>query len=160
MNYPLLIDVVFIEHCIIIISYNPLNILKFMSHFTYMRTNFENISYLEKALNKLNILNVEQRDNVDCLKPNSYHINLTISQSNGHDITFVWNGQEYELVADMSFWEQSYSVKSFINKVAQKYAVEVIIAEGQKIGFEPVEDKRNCDESNTLTLERWNTSIT
>ena len=52
-------------------------------------------------------------------------INLIIPQSNGHDIKFIWNKQNYTLVADMDFWQQPYQVNSFINKISQQYANEV-----------------------------------
>ena len=122
-----------------------------MSHFTNMKTSFQNLTYLEKALNKLEILHQKQA-NVTELDKSS----LVISQSNGYNIEFVWNGQEYELVVDMSFWEQPYPVESFIDKVAQQYAGEVIIGESQKLGFQPVKYQQNSDGSNTVVLERWN----
>ena len=87
-----------------------------------------------------------------------HNVNLVIPQSNGHDIKFCWNGQEYELVVDMSFWKQPYPVKSFIDKIAQQYAGEVIIGESQKIGFQPIKYQKNTDGSNTLVLERWNSA--
>ena len=104
-----------------------------MSHFTNMKTSFQNLTYLEKALNKLEILHQKQENTIELEKSN-----LVINQSNGYDIEFAWNGQEYELVVDMSFWEQPYPVESFIDKVAQQYAGEVIIGESQKLGFQPV----------------------
>ena len=127
-----------------------------MSHFTHMKTSFQNLFYLKKALNKLNIGNQEQEINLDQLQFNSKNINLIISQSNGYDIEFAWNGEEYELVADMSFWEQPYPVESFIDKLAQQYAGELIIGESQKTGFQPIKYQPNADGSNTLVLERWN----
>ena len=123
-----------------------------MSHFTNMKTSFQNLFYLEKALNKLEIKHQKQQPT----KSESTYGNLVIKQSNGYDIEFVWNGQEYELVVDMSFWEQSCPVESFIDKVSQQYAGEVIIGESQKIGFQPVKYQKNEDGSNTLVLERWN----
>ena len=126
-----------------------------MSHFTHMKTSFQNLFYLKKALNKLNIGNQEQEINLDQLQFNSKNINLIISQSNGYDIEFAWNGEEYELVADMSFWEQPYPVESFIDKLAQHYAGELIIGESQKTGFQPIKYQPNADGSNTLVLERW-----
>ena len=119
-----------------------------MSHFTHMKTRFQNLFYLEKALNRLNIVYKEQ--------DNSSNMNLVIPQSNGYDIEFAWNGHEYELVVDMSFWEQPYPIESFIDKVAQQYAGEVIIGESQKTGFQPIQYQQNVDGSNTLILERWN----
>ena len=126
-----------------------------MSHFTHIKTRFQNLFYLEKALNRLNIVHTaEQEKSVQ--NETSYHKSLIISQSNGYDIEFAWNGQEYELVADMSFWEQPYPVESFIDKISQQYAGEVIIGESQKIGFQPIKYQQNADGSNTLVLERWN----
>ena len=125
-----------------------------MSHFTHIKTRFQNLFYLEKALNRLNISHTEQEKSVT--KMNSYHKSLIISQSNGYDIEFAWNGQEYELVVDMSFWEQPYPIESFIDKISQQYAGEVIIGESQKIGFQPIKYQQNGDGSNTLVLERWN----
>ena len=125
-----------------------------MSHFTHMKTRFQNLFYLEKALNRLNIIHKQQKTIIN--KSESSHINLVIPQSNGYDIEFCWNGQEYELVVDMSFWKQPYPIENFIDKIAQQYAGEVVIGESQKIGFQPVKYKQNADGSNVLVLERWN----
>lgn len=125
-----------------------------MSHFTYIKTQFQNLGYLEKALNRLNIL-YKQKEKIAHDSESSY-IDLIIPQSNGYNIEFCWNEQEYELVVDESFWKQNYPVKDFINKVAQKYAGEVVISESQKIGFQPVKYQQNADGSNTVVLERWN----
>ena len=122
-----------------------------MSHFTNMKTSFQNLIYLEKALNKLDILHQKQTNLMSAEKSN-----LVINQSNGYDIEFVWNGQEYELVVDMSFWQQPYPVESFIDKVSKQYAGEVIIGESHKMGFQPVKYHQNIDGSNTVVLERWN----
>lgn len=126
-----------------------------MSHFTHIKTRFQNLFYLEKALNRLNIVHNEKEKINNHSKANQYNVNLVIPQSNGYDIEFAWNGQEYELVVDMSFWEQPYPIESFIDKVAQQYAGEVIIGESQKIGFQPIKYQQNNDGSNTLVLERW-----
>ena len=120
-----------------------------MSHFTNMKTSFQNLFYLEKALSKLEIIHYKQQTK------NSTS-DLIINQSNGYDIKFCWNGQEYELVADMSFWEPPYPVESFIDKISQQYAGEVIVGESQKLGFQPVKYQKNEDGSNTVVLERWN----
>ena len=58
----------------------------------------------------------------------------------------------------MSFWEQSYPIESFLDKIAQQYAGELIIGESRKTGFQPVKYQQNNDGSNTLILERWNTT--
>lgn len=125
-----------------------------MSHFTHIKTRFQNLFYLEKALDRLNILHTERKESVN--NATSYHKSLVIPQSNGYDIEFAWNGQNYELIVDISFWEQPYPVESFIDKISQQYAGEVIIGESQKIGFQPIKYQQNADGSNTLVLERWN----
>lgn len=125
-----------------------------MSHFTHIKTRFQNLFYLEKALSKLNITHDKQKKFIN--NSVSYHTNLVISQSNGYDLEFIWNGQEYELVVDISFWEQASPIETFIDSISQQYAGDVIVGESQKIGFQPVKYQQNSDGSNTLVLERWN----
>lgn len=127
-----------------------------MSHFTHIKTRFQNLLYLEKALNRLNINYQQEEKSINTLNKSIENITLVIPQSNGYNIEFAWNGQEYELIVDMSFWEQVYPIESFIDKVAQQYAGEVIIGESQKTGFQPIKYQQNLDGSNTLILERWN----
>lgn len=127
-----------------------------MSHFTHIKTRFQNLFYLEKALSKLNINYEKQKKLIDGSK--SYQTNVVIPQSNGYDVEFSWNEQEYELVADLAFWKQASSVDTFIDQISQEYAGQVIIGESQKIGFQPIKYQQNTDGSQTLVLERWNTS--
>jgi hypothetical protein len=128
-----------------------------MSHFTHIKTRFQNLSYLEKALNRLNIAYKEIKNTVNDLNSENNNGHLIIPQSNGYDIEFAWNGEEYELIVDMSFWAQSSPIENFVDKIAQQYAGEVIIGESQKTGFQPIKYQQNVDGSNTLVLERWNT---
>jgi len=121
-----------------------------MSHFTNMKTSFQNLFYLKKALNKLNIKHTRKK------KKNENYSSIIITQSNGSNIEFNWNGYEYQLIVDISFWEQPYSIEKFIDRIAQQYASEVIIGESEKIGFQPIKYEQNKDGSNTLVLERWN----
>lgn len=127
-----------------------------MSHFTNLKTSFKNLLHLENALNKLEIPYKREKKVIESNNSKLYNINLVIPQSNNYDITFNWNGEEYELVLDASFWIQPYPVESFINKLSQHYANDVIITESQKIGFQPVKSKQHVDGSNTITLQRWN----
>lgn len=150
-----------------------------MSHFTNLKTSFKNLFHLENALNKLNIQYRREKKLVEsintklCPSKTDYTINLVIStsknsdtdytwnrgkmlSSNTSDIIFTWNGEEYELIFDASFWSQPYSVEKFINTISQQYANSVIITESQKIGFQPIKLKQHVDGSNTITLQRWN----
>ena len=127
-----------------------------MSHFTNLKTSFKNLLHLENALNKLDISYKREKKVIEQNNSKLYNINLVIPQSNDYDITFNWNGEEYELVLDASYWIQPYPVESFINKLSQHYANDVIITESQKIGFQPIKSKQHVDGSNTITLQRWN----
>jgi len=127
-----------------------------MSHFTNLKTSFKNLFHLENALNKLEIPYKREKKAIDANNSKHHNVNLVIPQSNNYDITFNWNGEEYELVLDASFWIQPYPVESFINKLSQHYANDVIITESQKIGFQPVKSKQHVDGSNTITLQRRN----
>jgi hypothetical protein len=131
-----------------------------MSHFTNLKTSFKNLLHLENALNKLEIPYKREKKLIQVNKSNenSYNVNLVIPQSNNYNITFNWNGEEYELVLDASFWIQPYPVESFINKLSQHYASDVIITESQKIGFQPIKSQQHIDGSNTITLQRWNSN--
>ena len=120
-----------------------------MSHFTHIKTRFQNLFYLEKALSRLNI------EYKKITSPRTSTSSLIIVQSNGYDLEFSWNNHEYELIADVSFWQQTYPIETFMDKIAQQYAGEVIIGESQKIGFQPIKYQQNSDGSNTLILERW-----
>ena len=127
-----------------------------MSHFTTIQTRFYNLQYLEKALSKLNI-NYQQDEKTLYLNDSKTNaINLVIPQSNDHNIEFCWDGEQYKLITDMSYWIQSYSVEGFLQRITNQYAGEVVVGECRKAGFEPVKFKQNIDGSNTVTLQRWN----
>ena len=127
-----------------------------MSHFTNLKTSFKNLLHLENALNKLEIPYKREKKVIEGNNSKLYNVNLVIPQSNNYDITFNWNGEEYELVLDASFWIQPYPIESFVDKLSQHYANDVIITESQKIGFQPIRSKQHVDGSNTITLQRWN----
>lgn len=129
-----------------------------MSHFTNIKTRFQNLFYLEKALDKLNINHQKRKETILKSSNKFNYTDLIISQSNGSDIKFCWNGQEYQLVVDLSYWAQPYPIESFMDKIAQQYAGEVIVGESKKSGFQAVKYEENLDGSNTLVLERWNST--
>jgi len=120
-----------------------------MSHFTHIKTRFQNLFYLEKALSRLNI-NYQK-----VISTQTLNSSLIINQPNGYDLEFSWNDHEYELIADISFWQQTCPIETFMDQIAQQYAGEVIIGESQKLGFQPIKYQQNSDGSNTLVLERW-----
>jgi len=120
-----------------------------MSHFTNIQTCFQNLFYLEKALNKLEIPNFKN----DQLAKNK---GLVLPQGENNNITFNWDGEAFALSIDSDYWNQKYSVNHFLARVTQEYATETIVGESQKQGFKPVEIKEHDDNSRTICLQRWN----
>ena len=78
-----------------------------------------------------------------------------VKQENKHDIGFNWNGKEYELVTDLMFWSQPYSVDKFLNQVNQRYAYNSILQVSEKEGFNFTESENNQDGSLRLVLRRF-----
>jgi Protein of unknown function (DUF1257) len=126
-----------------------------MSHLTSIETRFQKLTYLKKALTKLKIpynpKQLEEKHN-----PAGVLRNLTIPQSNGHDLEFAWNGNIYQFVVDLSFWAQPYRLETFLEKLTENYAMESVIGESKKLGFQVVHSEKNSEEGTTLRLERWN----
>ncbi|NCQ05828.1 MAG: DUF1257 domain-containing protein, partial [Cyanobacteria bacterium] len=75
---------------------------------------------------------------------------------NNYDIGFSWNGQEYELVADLQYWQQPWTVDGFLQRVTQGYALNTVLAESSKQGFAVTEKQKNEDGSIRLVVQRWN----
>jgi|688.fasta_scaffold367747_1 hypothetical protein len=126
-----------------------------MSHLTYMKTSLQRLTYLEKALKKLKI-SYNRKQLEQSQTPEVGQIYLTIPQSNSYDLEFAWDGKNYELVVDLSFWAQAYPVDTFLEKVTQQYAVESLVGESQKLGFQVIESEQSVEGVTTLRLERWN----
>ena len=86
-----------------------------MSHFSRLKTIVYDLNILKKALTDLNINWIDETKKIKGYKGEIHEVNLIIPQNNNFDIGFNWNGQEYELIADLSFWEQSWSIETFLN---------------------------------------------
>jgi hypothetical protein len=120
-----------------------------MSHFTNIQTCFQNLFYLEKALDKLQIPNFKANELAETKS-------LILPQGENKNISFNWDGEAFALNVDADYWTQKYSVNHFLAKITQEYATEAIVGESQKQGFKPVEIKQNEDGSRTISLQRWN----
>ena len=126
-----------------------------MSHFSRVKTIVRDLTILKKALTDLNIDWVSDTKQIKGYKGEMHEVNLIIPQNNNYDIGFNWNNQEYELIADLSFWNQSWSVETFLNKVNQRYAFHKILNETEDQGFKIVNQQNQNNGAVTLTLERW-----
>jgi hypothetical protein len=126
-----------------------------MSHFSQIKTQIRNLTSLQAALTDLDIDWKSGPRDVRGYRGQTHQAQVTIEQDNGYDIGFTWNGQEYELVADLQFWQQASSVNGFLNKVTQRYAYHTVVSETSKQGFQISEQQKNEDGSIRLVLQRW-----
>jgi hypothetical protein len=89
-------------------------------------------------------------------KGQNHKAELVIPQENNYDIGFKWNGQEYELITDLMFWSQQYSIDKFINRINQRYAYNLILEVSEKKGFNFAKTEVNQDWLVRLLLQRFN----
>ena len=71
-------------------------------------------------------------------------------QQKKYDIEFLWNGKEFELATDLSFWEQDLSVDEFLERLVKNYTYQAICNETENLGF-----KKINEENDVILLERW-----
>jgi hypothetical protein len=126
-----------------------------MSHFSQIKTQIRNLTSLQTALTDMGIDWKGGPREVRGYQGQTHHADVTIEQDNGFDIGFYWNGQEYELVADLQYWQQKWTVNRFINEVTQRYAYQTVVSETAKQGFQIAEKQKNKDGSIRLVLQRW-----
>ena len=126
-----------------------------MSHFTKIKTKLYNLEILKKSLDDLSLSTTLGNTEVRGYKNQKHIADLVIKQSNNHDIGFAWNGKEYELVTDLMFWAQPYSVDKFLNQVNQRYAYNSIIQMSEKEGFQLAQSKNPQDGSVRLLLRKF-----
>ncbi|MEB3312378.1 MAG: DUF1257 domain-containing protein [Snowella sp.] len=126
-----------------------------MSHFSNIKTKIRNLSALKTSLTNLGIDWKEGPREVRGYQGQSLTAEVVVEQDNNYDIGFRWNGQEYELVADMQYWQQPLSVEGFLKQVTQGYALETILQESAKQGFQVAEQEKNQDGSIRLVVQRW-----
>ncbi len=126
-----------------------------MSHFSQIKTQIRNLDSLQEALTDLGIDWKSGSRPVRGYRGQTHEAEVTIEQENGYDIGFRWNGQEYELVADLQYWQQDLSVDGFLRQVTQRYAYRTVMKETARVGFQVAEQQQNPDGSIRLVVQRW-----
>ena len=127
-----------------------------MSHFTKIKTKLYDRLTIEKSLADLNIEWESGAEKIRGYNNQEHSADIVIRQKNNHDIGFKWNNNEYELVADLMFWDQSYSVDKFLNQVHQRYAFNLITKVSEEQNLEFVESGNLEDGSIRLLLRKFN----
>lgn len=126
-----------------------------MSHFSQIKTQIRNLTSLQAALTDLGIKWKAEPEKVRGYRGQSREAAIAIEQENGYDVGFSWNGKEYELVADLQYWQQPLSVEGFLRQVTQRYAYHTVVNETAKQGFQISEQQQNNDGSIRLLVQRW-----
>ncbi|KAB8319667.1 DUF1257 domain-containing protein [Tolypothrix campylonemoides VB511288] len=126
-----------------------------MSHFSQIKTQIRNIDSLKEALTELGIEWKQGPCEVRGYRGQTHNAEVTIEQENGYDIGFRWTGKEYELVADLQYWQQDVSVEGFLRRVTQRYAYQTVVKESARAGFQIAEQQKNEDGSIRLLVQRW-----
>ena len=126
-----------------------------MSHFTKIKTKLYDRVTIEKSLSELNIEWESGAEKIRGYNNQEYPADIVIRQKNNYDIGFRWNNNEYELVADLMFWDQSYSLDKFLNQVHQRYAFNLIAKVSEEQDLEFVESGNLEDGSIRLLLRKF-----
>ncbi len=126
-----------------------------MSHFSNIKTKIRNLSSLKAALSDMGVDWKEGPSTVRGYQGQTLNAEVVIEQDNDYDIGFSWNGNEYELVADLQYWQQPLTVDGFLRKVTQGYAYHTVLTESVKQGFNVAQEQKNTDGSITLVVQRW-----
>ena len=127
-----------------------------MSHFSNIKTKIRNLDSLKSALNDLDIDWKAGSAPIRGYQGQTRDAEVVVEQNNNYDFGFSWNGSEYELVADLQYWQQPLTVEGFLRKVTQRYAYHTVVKETSKQGFQISEEQKNEDGSIRLVVQRWN----
>lgn len=123
-----------------------------MSHFSTIKVQIKNGDTLHQVLHELGY-QVERNTAVRGYQGDTTQADYVIRQSNGYDLGFRRNSENYELVAD--FWGARIDEKAFINSISQKYAHKTLMATVQEQGFNVEEEETLQDGTVRLVVGRW-----
>lgn len=126
-----------------------------MSHFSTIKTQIRNLNSLQSALSDLGIDWKAGPSTVRGYRGQTSTAEIVVEQENNYDVGFSWNGKEYELIADLEYWKQPWSVNGFLQRVTQRYAYHTVMNETAQQGFQVTEEQKNEDGSIRLVVQRW-----
>lgn len=128
-----------------------------MSHFSQIKTKLRNLSSLQLALDDAGIAWQSGPKTVRGYQGKTETAEVVIEQENGYDVGFKRNNEtgDYELVADLQYWQQPLSVDSFLNRITQRYAYHTVLNESAQQGFQVSQQHDSADGSIRLVLQRW-----
>jgi len=129
------------------------------SHFSSIETQLFNKATLLKALNDMGIKSKATKDGEQIeargYKGETIMADIVIPQQNNYDVAFRNNGESYELVTDLQFWQQTMPVDAFMERVNQRYAINNIIETTGEDGFNVDNVVTAVDGTVTMELSRY-----
>ena len=126
-----------------------------MSHFSNIKTKIRNLDSLKSALKDLKVDWKSGPGIVRGYQGKTHKAEVVVEQANNYDFGFSWNGSEYELVADLQYWQQPLTVEGFLRQVTQRYAYHTVVNETANQGFNITEQQNQEDGSIRLVVQRW-----
>ena len=126
-----------------------------MSHLSKIKTKLYDRNILKKSLSDLKLEWTEQNQQIVGYQKQTHDAEIIVKQSNNYDIGFKWNGVEYELVTDLMFWAQPYSVDKFLNQINQRYAYNSIVQVSERENFNFTQSENSQDGSIRVLLTRY-----
>ena len=128
-----------------------------MSHFSTVKTELRQREPLVQALQDLGLPPQEGSKEVRGYRGQTIVAELAVTMPQGGDLGFRWNEQRgaYELVTDLDLWRQPVPIERFLAQLSQRYALNTVLAETLKEGFEVAEQRTTVDGSIELVLTRW-----
>ena len=130
------------------------------SHFSSIETKLFNKVTLMKALNDMGIKTMSAKTEGQQIEARGYKgetvmADIVIPQQNNYDVAFRNNGETYELVTDLQFWQQAMPVDAFMERVNQRYAINNLIDSSAEDGFNVDNVVTAADGSVTLEMSRY-----
>jgi len=130
------------------------------SHFSSIETQLFNKETLLKALNDMGIKTKSVKTDGEQVEARGYRgetimADIVIPQQNNYDVAFRSNGESYELVTDLQFWQQNMPVDAFMEKVNQRYAINNLIDTSSEDGFNVDNVLTARDGTVTLEMSRY-----
>lgn len=130
------------------------------SHFSSIETQLFNKQTLLKALKDMGVKSQALKADGEQIEARGYKgetvmADIVIPQQNNYDVAFRYNGESYELVTDLQFWQQSMPVDAFMEKVNQRYAINNLVDTSSEDGFNVDNVVTASDGSVTLQMSRY-----
>ena len=120
-----------------------------MSHYTTIRTKYNNKKIFKKVLNSLNYPYTQHKEDkkdelIEIFIPRQNRTNQTTSIDYSYNsLTFSWNNGSYIMITDPQSWTKKNSVALFLKKLQLNYSYSETINQALKVGFQHSRIKDN-----------------